>query len=319
MTSRASCDGSRRPAPGREWRLTPVVIAGAGVPHGELWSGTTHRRGLVTLGDLAPSVLVDVHAPVPTAMTGHPLHARSGPVDLGRLASVDRQAAYREAVYFPVTVVFITLQSLLFMAVGLAWLRGWLRRAGAGGVRAAARVGAVGVAAFPLATYAWRAVPGIPDLGAVGGVAVLVSFDAVLAACALAAGRAAGTRSLRTLLPLEALLAATVVVLAADVSTGGRLQPGSVLGYSLHTSTRFFGLSNTALAVLTASAVLWAALHLHHRGGRPGAAGDAAVVFAVVAIVAVAPPFGAKVGAVFTTQAATSVVALNAVAPPMPS
>ena len=287
--------------PGRQWRLTPVVISGPGVPHGELASATTHRRGLVTLADMAPTVLADLNVPVRPGMTGHALRARAGPVDLGRLAALDGQAAYREAVYFPVSVVFITLQSLLFMAVTLAWLRGWLRRRDAADVRGGARLCAVAVAAFPLATYAWRAVPGIPRLGVPGGVAVLVAIDAALTAGALALGRARGGARRGVLAPLEALLAATWVVIVVDIWSGGRLQPGSILGYSLHTSTRFFGLSNTALAVLTASTLLWACLHLDRREDRSAAVGEVAVVFAVVVIVALAPMFGAKVGAALTT------------------
>ena len=286
--------------PGREWRLTPVVVAGPGVPHGELGSTTTHRRGLVTLGDLAPTVLAGLHVAAPAGMTGHPLRARPGPVDVGRLAGMDRQAAYRERVYFPVTVVFITLQSLLFMAVALAWLRGWLRRPDAAPLRCAARVGAVAVAAFPLATYAWRALPGMPGLGAAGGVAVLVGLDVLLAAGALALGRTRRIRQRRTLAPLEALLAATAALVVVDICLGGRLQPGSILGYSLHTSSRFFGLSNTALAVLSAAALLWAALHLHHRGREGPALAEVGVVFALVVVVGVAPGLGSKVGAVFT-------------------
>jgi hypothetical protein len=129
---------------------------------------------------------------------------------------------------------------------------------------------------------------------------LLVSLDAALAAGALAIGRLRRIRAMRTLAPLEALLAATAALVVVDICLGGPLQPGSILGYSLHTSSRFFGLSNTALAVLSASALLWAALHLHHRGMGGTALARVAVVFAVVAAVSVAPGLGSKVGAVFT-------------------
>ena len=43
--------------PDDEWRLTPVVAAGPGVAHGLLASPSTKRLGLVTLTDIAPTVL----------------------------------------------------------------------------------------------------------------------------------------------------------------------------------------------------------------------------------------------------------------------
>ena len=50
--------------------------------------------------------------------------------------------------------------------------------------------------------------------------------------------------------PLAWVFGATVAILVADVATGGRLQVGSILGYSPQSAGRFFGLGNTAFAVL---------------------------------------------------------------------
>src|SRR5699024_8777688 len=40
-----------------DWALTPLVAWGPGIPHGYLDSGSTHRPALVTLPDIAPTVL----------------------------------------------------------------------------------------------------------------------------------------------------------------------------------------------------------------------------------------------------------------------
>ncbi|MGI8809002.1 MAG: glycosyltransferase, partial [Acidimicrobiales bacterium] len=136
--------------PADEWRLTPVVAAGAGVVPGYLHSPSTRRLGLVTLTDVAPTVLAALGAPVPDELPGRPLRYRAATPDLARLADLDGDGAWRERVWLPVTTVFIVAQvSLWFLVAGLL--------AGAGGVgrrtpllrRSWLRLAALAVAAFP--------------------------------------------------------------------------------------------------------------------------------------------------------------------------
>ncbi len=270
--------------PGDEWRLTPVVAAGAGVVPGYLSSPSTRRLGLVALTDMAPTVLGALGVPVPDAFTGRPLRDHVGPVDLARLARLDADGAWRERAWAPVTVVFVAGQVALWLLTGAA-LAGRARWARAGWLR----LGALAVAAFPLATFALRAVPvtGAAALGALVGLDLLVV--------------AAVSRARRR--PLSALawaLGATLAVLMVDVATGARLQLAGLLGYSPQTASRWFGIGNTAFGVLAGATVLLAALHVAHAPRRREALVTAGALFALVAFVDGAPVLGADVGGFVT-------------------
>lgn len=273
--------------PGEEWRLTPVVAAGAGVVPGYLHSPSTRRLGLVTLTDLAPTVLAAVGAPVPDAFPGRALRYHPGGKDLDRLAELDRDAAWRERVWLPVTTGFVAAQVGLWFLTGMAvagwtpWIRRpWLRRA------------ALAVAAFPLATLLLRALPFVADLGGFG-LAVLVVLDAAVVAVASRARR-------HPLSPLAWILGATVALLLVDVATGARLQLAGILGYSPQTASRFFGLGNTAFGVLAGATLLSAALHVTHAPRRRDAVVAAGALFALVLYVDGAPFLGADVGGMVT-------------------
>ena len=115
-------------------------------------------------------------------------------------------------------------------------------------------------AAWPLATFLERAIPGIEDVGD--------------ARQALVLGHRRGPRRRRQHGPPPPAGAAvvdgglTVAVLVVDVATGARLQMSSILGYSPHTAARYVGFGNTAFAVLAACAVVAAALHVQYAPRR---------------------------------------------------
>ena len=69
--------------PGGEWDLTPTIAYGAGVVRGSLHSPSTKREGLVTLTDIAPTVLEALGVDRPAGMIGNPLRYRSEPFDMG--------------------------------------------------------------------------------------------------------------------------------------------------------------------------------------------------------------------------------------------
>lgn len=276
--------------PGTEWRLAPVVASGAGVVGGYLHSPSTRRLGLVTLTDLAPTVLDALGAPVPGALTGRPLRyhpAPARPDRYDRLARLDRDGAWRERVWLPVTTVFIVAQVGLWFLTGYAvfsrtpWVPWpWLR------------IAAIAVAAFPLATLLLRALPDQAGMGD-AGLAVLVALDVAVVAVASRARR-------RPLSPLAWIFGATVALFVADVATGARLQLAGILGYSPQTASRWFGLGNTAFGALAGATLLLAGLHVAHAPRRREALTTVAALLAVVVFVDGAPFLGADVGGVVT-------------------
>lgn len=295
--------------PTPEWRLTPVVASGAGVVPGWLHSPSTKRLGLVTLTDLAPMILDAVGAAVPPAMIGHALRYHPGPVDRSRLTGLDRESSWRERIYYPVALSYIAAQALAYLlvmavlsrrrAVGKRFAPAAAAGGASGGATIADRWGpalrriVVAIAAFPLATFLLRAVPGAPTLGPGGAVAVLVALDLGITGIALRARR-------HPLAPLAWVMGATAWLLVTDVATGARLQVAAIMGYSPHTAARFFGLGNSAFAILAATAILGAATHLAHAPRRQEALAAVAAFLVLVAVVDGAPGLGNDVGGILT-------------------
>lgn len=257
--------------------------------HGYLYSPSTRRLGLVTLTDLAPTVLAALGAQAPGSMVGQVLRYHAGSTDPGRLARLDRDTAFRERIYLGVVLGFIALQVLIYAAVGATTAR----RARSRWWRTLLRDAALGVAAFPLATLAFRAMaPLVVPMGA-PGVSILVLADLAIVAAVRRARRS-------WLAPLSWIYGLTAWALLIDIATGGRLQIGGILGYSPQTSGRFFGLGNTAFAVLAATALVGSALHLEHAQRRREALVAVGAFLALVVIVDGAPNLGGDVGGILT-------------------
>ncbi len=273
--------------------LTPTVAAGSRVPAGYLSSASTHRTGLVTLTDVAPTVLDALDVDVPREMIGQPLAVLTGPASVSALAAMDGDATYRQRIYLPLLVGYVVVQVVVYLLGALAVV---LRRQGstapyAPRLRRHLGLAALAVAAYPVVTFVFRGVqlagvraPGIPLL------------LALTAAAALLAARARGG----PLVGLSRLLAATIALLAADLSTGARLQASSLLGYALHTSSRYTGAGNTTFAILLCATVLLAALHVRRAPRGAEALVSVGFLFAFVLLVQGAPALGSDVGGIIT-------------------
>ncbi|MBV8304663.1 MAG: hypothetical protein JOZ04_10670 [Acidimicrobiia bacterium] len=272
--------------PSQTWHLEPVVVAGAGVPQGYVDSPSTKRLGLVTLTDVAPTVLAWAGAPIPSAMIGRQFRYHSGPVSMSRLAGLDADGRARASTYPSIGWGFVALHAVAYLLA--AWVL-WRRRGG--WAARLVRYALLGIVAFPLASYLIRLLPpaqwhGVLPLG-------LAVVDFALVAVASRAKS-------HPLAPLGILAAMTVVVLVADMATGARLQVNSLLGYAPLSADRFFGIGGTTLGVLAAAAVVAAAVFVSRARDRRHAAVLVGAAFFVIAALAGSPLSGAKVGAILT-------------------
>lgn len=273
------------------WALTPTVAWGAGVVPGTLHSASTNRRGLVTITDLAPTILAATGVDTPDAMIGQPMRYRSAAPDLAELRRMDDLAGSREGVYYPMAVTFIVVQALIYLLVVVSLHFGATGRRGR--LDGLLRLLVLTCAAWPLATFVERAIPGIEHVGN-GRQSLVWVLAAALSAVALRLWRR------HPLAPLSAIAGATVALLVGDVATGADLQISSVLGYSPHTAARFSGFGNTAFAVLAACAVVVAATHVAYARRRREAVATVAGLLVVVLVADVWPTLGADVGGVLT-------------------
>lgn len=270
--------------PGGRWELTPLVLLNGGAG-GELTSASTQRSGLVTLTDLAPTVLALLDLEAPAAMIGSPATRSTGSVDLGALAEIGDRAADRERTYSLAIVPFVVSQALIYGAY-LAW---GTRRPGVGRVL---EMLAVASAAWPLSTFLIRLLPS----GWTGPLATnLLLFVVTIAVGALAVR----TRH-RALSPLVWVCAATSLLLTFDMATGAHLQESSLIGYSPLTAARFYGLGNMAFAVFASASLMVAGALVTWMPRRREGVLAAVCILVVTLWVVGHPSLGADVGGVLT-------------------
>ncbi|MEY2426739.1 MAG: hypothetical protein QOI61_2311 [Actinomycetota bacterium] len=270
--------------PDRDWELTPVVVAGRGVGFGSIASSTTRRQSLGGLVDLGPTTLAALGIPVPAAMTGAALRVTGDAPDIAALQRLEVDGAVRSRFFLPAAVGY-TVIGIVFYLAFIAALR---FRAGPS-LRQYFRVGACVAAAFPLATLFTGAMQHWWHRG--GESPVVLALVAAL--IGLLAER------LRGVGPVYLIAWLALGVIVVDVAATGPLHASSILGYSIQTTGRFYGLPNASFAVYAASLFLVAAAV---RGARPThvrATAGATVLAVGVAFVA-APWLGNDVGGVLT-------------------
>lgn len=267
-----------------------AIVKGPGYEAGTLLSSaSTRREGIVTLPDVAPSVLAYLGLDRHPAMLGRSFFTVS--TDRDRIAMAledDREAVFVDRVRTPVTTVFVVAQVVVYVLI--AWI---LYRRERGGTRSSGRwleTAALAIVAFPACTYLAGLISQ-HTLGAWGFAASLVGLDIALLAIVSAFVR-------RPLDRLLALTAGTVAVLVVDVVTGAALQVNTVFSYSPLVAGRFAGFGNTAFSVLGAAAIVTGSLLVQRSGASRRSSIAVAGLFFVVVVADGAPAWGSDVGGV---------------------
>lgn len=297
-----------RPGPGGIPAVSPhlmaVVVSGPGFASGLLDSSSTRRPGIVTLTDLTPTVAAWLGRPVPAGTVGARItRAARGGLDRAVASLMARDTA--EQVWMSTHGLFFlgyALADALAFCVPVLLFRGSSARQRRRRARCWRGAGTA-AAAVPLGSYLANLAPwwtwAHPAWWLYG---LTIAGTLVVTAAALA-----GPWRRSVLGPFGAICTATLLVLAADVMSGSRLQLDAPFGVSLLVSGRFYGIGNDALGIYCVSALVAAAwltgllsggvLHWsrHSREWLPWGLGVGAVgAFAVVA--SGWPGFGAKVG-----------------------
>jgi hypothetical protein len=273
-----------------QWHLQPFTISGPGVDGRRVVpvSPSTRRAGLVTMADVAPTVLAALGVPVPPSMTGHPVTIAGGSADLADYGRTDRDASLRRRLFRPATYLYCGISAFVVIVGVALWGRfGFPARRGA--VVAALLTFSAG---WPVAEFLSGLVPRLSALGA-WAVAVYAAIDLVIVGIARRARR-------DVLAPLGVVMGLTVAVMCGDLLTGGRLQIDTPLGAALSTTARFTGIGNAPFAVLAAATLLAGAAHLVHAPRRGEALFATAALFLLVVVVDAAPTLGDDVGGLLT-------------------
>ncbi len=278
-----------------EAHLGMAALRAPGIVPGLLNSASTRRPGLVTLADVAPTVLELIGVPRPPDMEGRPFEVgRRGPVALAGFVQTDRESNFRDRMVAPATLAFVVVELALAVA-------GALVLAGRPGRRRARPVVAF-AALWVLSMLPMSWLPASFDITAPAAwYALVVGGGLALAVAARALGR---TPLVRLAVPLGVLF----VLLVADVVTGAGFQLSAVFGYSATAGGRFAGFGNLAFAQVAAAATLLAAGVAHLLGGRRGAWAGVGVL-GVVVVADGLPAWGADVGGVLSGLPGFAVVA----------
>ena len=249
-----------------------------------LRSPSTHRRGLVTLSDVAPTFLTVLHGPRPRSAIGSSANGDTGG-SVSALIRADRRAVTGDQVRTDLIYLFAVLSGLgaaLMICIS----------------RARALVAffllAVPPASFLMMLFPWW------ERGLTGAVAVGGGLAALLAVVAARVGH----REVR--LGIGALTATVAAVVAIDAAFGGRLEVDAPFGNSSTGGGRFFGVGNVGFGFFAGGLIVVCALALDQWGRR-------AVPWVVTALAAgltlsAGPWFGADVGGLLTAMPAFGVL-----------
>lgn len=283
--------------------LMATVVSGPGYASGLLGSRSARRPGIVVLTDLTPTVAAWLGHPVPAGTVG----ARITRAPRGSLAATVAGLRARdtaEQVWIATHGWFYAgyaLADALAFGIPVLLARGSSQERRARRARCW-RTAGIAAATVPLASYLANLAPwwtwAHPAWCLYG---LTAGWAAVATAAALA-----GPWRRSALGPFGVVCGATLLLLAADVMSGSRLQLDAPFGLSLLVSGRYYGIGNEALGIYCVSALVAAACAADVAGRLAGPPGRfpgtwrrglaAAAVGAVAVIASGWPGFGAKVG-----------------------
>ncbi|HVF52997.1 MAG TPA: hypothetical protein VNC78_05245 [Actinomycetota bacterium] len=293
VVSPTSPKWEREPHLGIALALGPTFEQGSA-----LRSASTRRPGIVTLPDVAPTVLAHLGAERPAAMNGRAWVADRGSVTIEEAIALDGEAVLVDSMRGPISTWYVVFQVAVYV-FGIILLRAKGRLGGM--LPDLLGASALSIVALPVSTYAAGLSPWHDD-GALGLVASVLVVDAGLVALASLAARGYLSRFL-------ILVTATTAVVVVDLLLGANLQLNTVLGYSPIVAGRFAGIGNIGFAVLGVSALLVASILLHFRtGGRWLAA--ALAVMTVAVVVDGAPQLGSDVGGILALVPSYGITAI---------
>jgi len=282
--------------------LGVAIVTGPGFT-GALSSSSTHRDGLVTTLDVAPTLLDALDVTPPASMVGLPMTSRATSTPLAeRLAALSAADVSTGVVDWLREAWFIRVFSALsLIAVVLAL---WSLRRGTYGspTRTAVEMLLLGVAAVPAAT--WLMFLGghlaSPATALAALVLATLAVTAVLLGVRWMVMRRTGERSAGATAAALAVSSLTTLVILADQWSGNPLRTG-LLSYSVRSGWRFYGMGNEGAALVVGASLVAVGLAVDAlRGTRwhtPLRRAGIPVVGIVVLATTAAPFAGANAGA----------------------
>lgn len=278
-------------------RLGFIAVGGAGIGPGLISSPTTRRPGVLSLTDVAPTILDLLRIPVPDGMDGRAAEFHAHPDAITALRALERDVIHAARARRPLTrgVLGAAMAAVVLAAAAIGGARG-ARRA-----RSALGMLLLAAAAAPLGLYVEGVFPTDTVPSAVVGVAAFAIGAALLARATL--GRQRG---------LLAILLATALVPLVDLLLGSPLGVRSPLSHQVAVGARFYGVGGDVLGLVVGATVVGVAMVLDRVADPRRTAPWVALALAGVVWILAAPAYGAKLGAAPTAVPAFGVLAARA-------
>ena len=271
--------------------LTVAALYRPGIEPGYLRSASTQRAGIVTLVDVAPTVLDTVGLVRPVEMEGREFEVTPDDASLDErrdhLISVDAASRFRVHLLLPTTIVLVLMLAGVAAFAVVVIAGNWSDRAR----RAVQFAALANLAGLPM-SYVARGFP-LETLGVAFYWGFLVVSSLLVAWAATMLTRRTG----RALAGLVSVLVLMVVVLVVDVMTGSNLHMSAAFGYSPTGNSRLYGISNYSFGQLAAATSLLAAFIAAAWPTQRGRLAALALMGAALVVLG-APIWGSDVGGV---------------------
>ena len=271
--------------------LSAVALREPGVPAGYLQSASTQRAGIVTLVDVAPTILHTFDIARPTDMEGRffEVERSTSSVEhrIDRLVSINAASRFRERLLTPTTIALV----LVLAGVVAATIVTIVDRRSARWRSAISFAALADLAGLPV-SYLARAFP-LQDLGGGFYWSFLVVGSLAVAAVATVVAR----RRRQPLAGLVVVLALGALVLVGDVMTGSNLHLSAAFGYSPTGNSRLYGISNYSFGLLSAATCVLAAVVALRWPTRRGRLAAVALMGCTLVVLGV-PIWGSDVGGI---------------------
>lgn len=278
-----------------EERLAPIIIKGRGFGGGILTSPSTRRAGIVTLSDIAPTILAFFGLEAAPGMVGRPIAnlprggVRQALLTMNmRASSQAQQQPTMRGASVAQSVVVVLVTALILLNAGPR-----LRIAGAWA--------ALIPAALPLAMLY---LPSFYSGGLTGAVIWLILLTAVIIGLCVRGLSPPGRA-------LAWLCAANVLSLAVDLLRGAPLIRSSIAGYNLVEGARYYGIGNELMGTMLGAMFVGTGIMLAARGPRRNRGVVAALIYAAVFALMGASFLGAEVGGAMAIVPAAAVALLS--------
>jgi hypothetical protein len=279
-----------------KWRFSPLLMRNPG-DHGSslIYSPSTHREGIVTMYDLAPTILRQFSISQHPSMIGIPLQVVPTDHTLSQLMLMSKQVAQvyklRPQLLYPFVIYQIIVLLISLLMVLLQWSNGY-------------RAMALPLYTLMISPLTMLLMGWLVRLG--WDTQMLVTFFILF--LFITSWFAMRCRVYRSLITICAI---TVSILFIDGFTGAYAIRSSVLGYDPLIGARYYGVGNEYMGVWIGAAILGVTGIIHYGKGSKITIIGSGLLFVGILFYMASPAWGTNAGGAITAGVAFGIAWLR--------